>query len=314
MKKTIQLQLVIPEQLAGTRADRALAQLLPDYSRSRLKSWLLSGQIKINGKTCPPKQAVEGNEQVIVDAELEEETHWQGEDIALDIVHEDDALIIINKPAGLVVHPAVGNQQHTLVNALLHHCPELENIPRAGLIHRIDKDTTGLLVIAKTIEAHHKLVQQLQEKTMQREYEAVVQGEFISGGTVDEPIERHPRHRTKMTVIATGKPSVTHYRVLEKFPHYTRIKVNLETGRTHQIRVHMAHINHSLIGDQTYGGRFKLPKGASEELQKALREFKRQALHARKLTLTHPLSNELVTYEAPLPEDMKALLAQLRAH
>ncbi len=312
MKKIIQLQLVIPEQLAGTRADRALAQLLPDYSRSRLKSWLLYGQIKINGETWPPKQAVEGHEHVSVNAELDEQTHWQGEAIDLDIVHEDEAIIVINKPAGLVVHPAVGNQQHTLVNALLHHCPELESIPRAGLIHRIDKDTTGLLVIAKTIEAHHSLVQQLQEKTMQREYEAIVQGELISGGTIDEPIDRHPRQRTKMAVIETGRPSVTHYRVLEKFPHYTRIKVNLETGRTHQIRVHMAHINHSLVGDQTYGGRFKLPKGASDALQTALRDFKRQALHARKLSFTHPDSGENVVYEAPLPTDLKILLHKLR--
>lgn len=312
MKKSIQLKLVIPEQLAGTRADRALAQLLPDYSRSRLKNWLLSGQIKINGEIYPPKQHLLGNEAVTVDAELAEETQWQGEDIALDIVHEDDALIIINKPAGLVVHPAVGNQQHTLVNALLHHCPALENIPRAGLIHRIDKDTTGLLVIAKTIEAHHKLVQQLQAKTMQREYEAIVQGEFISGGTINEPLGRHPRHRVKMSVIESGKPSVTHYRILEKFPHYTRVKLNLETGRTHQIRVHMAHINHPLIGDQTYGGRFKLPKGASEDLRSGLRGFKRQALHAKQLSFIHPETDEPVTYSAPVPDDMKTLLQLLR--
>jgi 23S rRNA pseudouridine1911/1915/1917 synthase len=313
MNQKIKLHSVIPENLAGTRLDRALALIFPDYSRTRLKEWLTSGQIKLDGHTAEPKQKVKGDEVIEILAELPPEPSMEAQDIPLAIIYEDRSILIINKPVGLVVHPAAGNPDHTLLNALLHHAPTLATLPRAGLVHRIDKDTSGLLVVAKTLEAHTSLVKQLQDKTVNREYQAIVKGECISGGTVDAPIARHPQQRTHMAVIENGKPAVTHYRILEKFKGYTRLKVILETGRTHQIRVHMAHINYPIVGDQTYGGGLKVPANTTDDRKQVLRQFKRQALHAERLGLIHPDTKEAIVFEAPLPEDMLNLLKTLRS-
>ena len=266
----------------------------------------------MDGKACKPREKVIGGEQLAIDAELEAEQSWVAQPIDLDIVYEDDHLLVINKPAGLVVHPAAGNRDSTLLNALLHHSPELATIPRAGIVHRIDKDTTGLLVVAKTLKAHASLVDQLQKKTAFREYEAIVQGVMTGGGMVDEPIGRHPSQRTKQAVTHSGKPAVTHYRLIERFRAHTHIRVQLETGRTHQIRVHMAHIQYPLLGDPTYGGRLRLPKGATPELIEALRLFKRQALHAKKLGVEHPETGEYCEWEVPLPEDFRSMIKVLR--
>jgi 23S rRNA pseudouridine1911/1915/1917 synthase len=300
------------QHLNGTRLDRALALTFPDYSRTKLKEWLNNNQILVNNRPAQPKQKVQGGEKIDILAELSQEEIFTPQDIPLDIIYEDPAFLIINKPIGLVVHPAAGNPDHTLVNALLYYLPTLAILPRAGLVHRIDKDTSGLLVIAKTLEAYTHLTKQLQDKNVAREYQAIIQGECISGGTIDAPIGRHPQNRLKMAVIESGKPAVTHYRILEKFPGYTRLKVILETGRTHQIRVHMAHVHHPILGDQTYGGGLKFPKNASETLKDVLRHFKRQALHAEYLELTHPDTKKVLRFEAPLPEDMKHLIKTLR--
>jgi 23S rRNA pseudouridine1911/1915/1917 synthase len=246
-------------------------------------------------------------------AELEIEVPWQAQDLALDIIYEDSAIIVLNKPAGLVVHPAAGHADGTLVNALLGHAPELAQLPRAGIVHRLDMDTSGILVVARTLSAHHNLVGQLQARTVKREYCAVCIGALTGGGTVDEPMGRHPRQRKKMAVLAAGgKPAITHYRLAQRFGHHTQLKVNLETGRTHQIRVHMAHKHHPLIGDRVYGGRPRIPRGASDTLIDALRGFSRQALHAQSLGLVHPDSGEQVLFECPLPEDLVHLIAVLK--
>jgi len=312
MAKIIQHETIIPEDLAGLRLDQALAKLFPQYSRSRLKTWLDNKKIKVNDEYWQPKNKVSGNEKIIIEAKLEEETKHCAESIKLEIIYEDDDIIIVNKPPGMVVHPAIGNRNNTLLNALLHHSPQLKELPRAGIVHRLDKDTSGLLMIAKTLEAHTNLVKQLQDRKILREYKTIVQGSLISGNTIDAPIGRHPRQRIKMAVVDMpnkGKPAITHYRIIERFQNYTYIKVKLETGRTHQIRVHMAHIHHPIVGDQAYGGRLKLPKGASAELIDALQQFKRQALHAYKLGLKHPLTGEFMSWEADIPEDMKILLS-----
>ncbi|KZZ25677.1 RNA pseudouridine synthase, partial [Oleiphilus sp. HI0081] len=246
-----------------------------------------------------------------VKAELESQGEWLAEDIPLDIVYQDEDILIINKPAGMVVHPAAGNHSGTLVNALLHHFPDIKAVPRAGIVHRLDKDTTGLMVVAKTLTAHAHIVEQLQSREMGREYEAIAAGVMTGGGTINEPIARSPKNRKKMAVNQFGKHAVTHYRVLERFLAHTHIRVKLETGRTHQIRVHMAHIKHPLIGDTTYAGRMKLPAGASDEVKNKLRQFERQALHAKKLTLIHPQTGEEMSWEVDLPEDMQNLLAVL---
>lgn len=313
MTEKIKRNFTIPEHLSGHRLDAALANQLPDYSRSRLQQWLKSGQLQVNGQSLAAKHKVQGGEIVTLDAELQQETTWQAEAIPLNIVFEDEECLVINKPINFVVHPAAGQREHTLANALLHHCPSLAQLPRSGIIHRIDKDTSGLLVIAKTLPAQHQLSKQLQAKAIQRQYEAIVQGHFTGGGTVEAAIGRHPKQRTKMAVTANGKAAVTHYRIIDKLPFHTHIKVILETGRTHQIRVHMAHIHHSIVGDQCYGGRLKLPKGASETVINALRQFKRQALHARRLTLQHPVTQQEMQFEAPLPEDMQRLLIDLQS-
>ncbi len=302
----------VPPESAGRRLDQVLADLFPEYSRSRLQQWVKEGRVRVDGKSMRPKDKLQGIELIELDPFVEPEKRWEAEPIPLDIHYEDDHIIVINKPVGLVVHPAVGNREGTLLNALLHHAPELAGVPRAGIVHRLDKETSGLLVVARTLEAQTALVAQLQERTMTREYRAVVTGVMTGGGTVEAPIGRHPVDRKRMAVTPNGKPAVTHYRVVERFRGHTDIRVRLETGRTHQIRVHMAHIRYPLVGDPVYGGRLKLPKGCSDELRQALRGFRRQALHAGKLGVVHPHSGLTMEWEVELPQDMSRLLEALR--
>ena len=304
--------MIIPEELAGLRLDQALARMFPDYSRSRLKDWLLAGAITVEGGPKRPRDAVSGGEVVEFEPRAETEVRAEPEPIALDVVYEDGDLLVVNKPAGLVVHPGAGNPGGTLMNGLLHHAPRLEEVPRAGIIHRIDKDTTGLLLIAKTLPAHTALVRQLAEREISRNYLAVCNGVLTGGGTIDQPIGRHPVDRKRMSIQQNGKPAVTHYTVLERFRAFTYISVKLDTGRTHQIRVHFAWRRHALVGDPAYGGRLALPKGASEAVIETLRRFKRQALHATRLAFEHPATGETVELEVPPPEDFQHLLGVLR--
>ncbi|WP_439510697.1 23S rRNA pseudouridine(1911/1915/1917) synthase RluD [Marinimicrobium koreense] len=314
MADQLQQSTRVPPDMAGMRFDQVASGLFPEFSRARLQSWIKDGQLTLDGRIAKPKERLLGGETLRLEAELEAQGEWEPEAIELNIVYEDDDLLVINKPAGLVVHPAAGNHTGTLLNALLHHCPALEGVPRAGIVHRLDKDTTGLMVVAKTLSAHTDLVEQLQERIVSREYEAVAIGTMTGGGTVDAPIGRHPRQRKLMAVLERGgKRAVTHYRLLERFAAHTHIRVKLETGRTHQIRVHMAHIRHPLVGDATYAGRFKIPKGASDELIHELKSFPRQALHAARLGLEHPGTGEYREWTAPLPDDFQSLLAALRA-
>lgn len=303
--------LVAPES-GGQRLDQVAAQLFPDFSRSRLQGWIKDGCLTVDGRTVRPRDTVYGGEKLVLDAEREVQGDWQPEAIALDVIYEDQSLIVINKPAGLVVHPAAGHQDGTLLNALLHLAPDLAKVPRAGIVHRLDKDTTGLMVVAKTLEAQTDLVAQLQARSVTREYEAVVVGVMTAGGKVDQPIARHGTNRQKMAVMVGGKQAVSHYRVISRFRAHTHVRVKLETGRTHQIRVHMSYIHFPLIGDQTYGGRMRIPAGATPELIETLRGFPRQALHARRLELQHPDDGRTMSWEVPLPEDMLHLLALLR--
>lgn len=311
MSEQIEVDVVVPPELSGHRLDQVMAELIPDYSRSRLQQWIKQGNVHVNGQILKPKEKVKVNDLIEVQAELESQGEWCAEDIPLDIVFEDDEIIVLNKPEGLVVHPAAGNYTGTLVNALLHHDAKLATVPRAGIVHRLDKDTTGLMVVAKTLRAHAHIVEQLQTRSMGREYEAVVTGVMTGGGTVNEPISRHPRNRKKMAVNPFGKPAVTHYRVIDRFNAHTHIRVKLETGRTHQIRVHMAHIHHALVGDAVYGGRLKLPAGIGDDMKELLRSFPRQALHAKKLTLMHPATEQEMSWEVDLPEDIQGLLSAL---
>jgi 23S rRNA pseudouridine1911/1915/1917 synthase len=289
-----------------------MALLFPDYSRSRLQQWLKAGLVKRDGAPCRARDKVLGGELIELEAHLEEQVACKPQPITLDILYQDEQLIVVNKPVGLVVHPAVGNPDGTLLNALLHLDPKLIELPRAGIVHRLDKETSGLLVVARTTGAHRSLVEQLQAREFSREYRAVVTGVMTAGGSVDEPIGRHPTHRTKMAVVYSGKPAVTHYRVAERFRAHSYLRIKLETGRTHQIRVHMAHIRYPLVGDPVYAGRLRQPKGVTEALREALKGFRRQALHARRLGLTHPESGEWIEWESPLPADMQQLLAVLR--
>jgi len=314
MIEPIVLNATVPEHMAGARLDQVAAELFSSYSRSRLQKWIKDGELLVDGKSCRPRDKLFGGEQLSVKALLEPEGEWLAEAIELDVCYEDEDILVINKPAGLVVHPAAGNYQGTLLNGVLHYLPANENIPRAGIVHRLDKETSGLMVVAKTLVAHQSLVKQLQAKTVSREYLAIVQGVMTGGGTVDKPIGRHPQARTKMAVLDFGgKEAVSHYRVIERFPAHTLIRVKLETGRTHQIRVHMASIGYPLVGDSTYGGRLKLPKGSSQELHDALRAFRRQALHATQLALSHPVSGEHMEWQALPPADFNRLFAVLKS-
>ena len=304
---------VQPEQM-GQRLDQTLAELFPEYSRSRLKTWIEADLVKLNDRiTNIPREKVLGGERIEIIVEVEDETRFEAENIPLNIVYEDDDIIVINKPKDLVVHPGAGNPNGTVLNALLYHYPPISEVPRAGIVHRLDKDTTGLMVVAKTIPVQTKLVRDLQKRKITREYEAVASGIMTKGGTVDQPMARHATKRTLMTVHPMGKPAVTHYRIMENYRNYTRLRLRLETGRTHQIRVHMAHIAHPLLGDQTYGGRPRPPKNASEDFMEVLRNFKRQALHAVMLRLAHPITGEMMEWYAPLPDDFVELLNALKA-
>ncbi len=306
------LRTVVPAEAAGRRFDAVLAELFPDYSRSRLAGWIKSGDALLDGQAVRPRDAVRGGESVSLNAELGIETEAIAQDIPLDILYEDDAVFVIDKPAGLVVHPGAGNPDGTLVNALLHRDPTLNALPRAGIVHRLDKDTSGVMVVARTLPAQTRLVEMLSARDVHRQYLAIVAGAMVSGGTADFPIDRHPRDRLRMGVREDGRDAVTHYRLRERFRAHTALECRLETGRTHQIRVHMQHIKHPIIGDPLYGGALKLPKGATEGLVDALRGFKRQALHAEVLEFAHPLTGQPVRAEAPLPADMRALMKVLR--
>lgn len=298
--------------MAGRRLDQVLAERLPEYSRSRLQQLIDQGLVLVNGTTRRRRDKVRGGEEVRLWPMPESRNPCVAQPIALDIPFEDDQLLVVDKPAGLVVHPAAGNRDGTLQNALLHYLPRLDAVPRAGIVHRLDKDTSGLLVVAKTLQAHKSLVDQLQGRSVYREYRALVQGLLIAGGTIDAPIARDPSQRTRMAVVARGRPAVTHYRVREKFAVHTLLAVRLETGRTHQIRVHMTHIHHPLVGDRTYGRRPRFPRGANERLIRALQEFPRQALHATALGCAHPRTGEAMRWESPMPADLRDLLGLLR--
>ncbi|MDM3618830.1 23S rRNA pseudouridine(1911/1915/1917) synthase RluD [Proteus mirabilis] len=313
MSQQIRLNVTVADSQLGQRLDQALAELFPDYSRSRIKEWILDNRVQVNDKIInKPKEKMLGGEKIEVDALIEEDVRWEPQNIPLNIVYEDDDILVINKPRDLVVHPGAGNPDGTVLNALLYRYPEIVNVPRAGIVHRLDKDTTGLMVVAKTVPAQTHLVEALQRREITREYEAVATGRMTAGGLVNEPISRHPTKRTHMAVHPMGKPAVTHYRVMEHFRAHTRLRLRLETGRTHQIRVHMAHIHHPLIGDQLYGGRPRPLKGASEEFRETLRRFDRQALHATMLRLYHPITGIEMEWHAPLPDDMVELIRVLK--
>jgi 23S rRNA pseudouridine1911/1915/1917 synthase len=309
------ITLVIPQSLAGSRLDQALPKLLPDYSRSRLQAWIKDQHVRVDGEAAIAKQKVWGGEKIEVQPQASpDEMAFTPEDIALDIVFEDEHILVINKPAGMVVHPAAGNWQGTLLNALLHHVPQVKDLPRAGIVHRLDKETSGLLVVAKTIAAQTSLVRQLQARTVKREYRAIVWGEVWQNGKVETQIGRDPRSRTRMAVTRVGgKPAITHYEVLERFAVHTYLRCRLETGRTHQIRVHMQHIGAPLVGDPVYGIRGIIPhRVMTQTLRDALKNFRRQALHAVRLGLIHPATGQAMEWQAELPADMKALLEAMR--
>ena len=308
----IQLTAEVPADLGGQRLDQVAAQLFDEYSRSRLSGWIKDGRLTVDGVVLRPRDIVHSGAVLSLEAEQEAQGEWVAQDIALNIVYEDEHILVIDKPAGLVVHPAAGHADGTLLNALLHHVPDIINVPRAGIVHRLDKDTTGLMVVAKTLQAQTRLVDQLQKRTVSRIYECICIGVITSGATIDAPIGRSSANRQRMAVIDGGKPAVTHYRVLERFRSHTHVRVKLETGRTHQIRVHMTHVGYPLVGDPLYAGRFRIPPAASPTLVQTLKEFPRQALHARFLELEHPVSGQRMKWVSPLPEDMVWMLSLLR--
>lgn len=301
----------IPAELAGARLDQVLAELFPDFSRSRLQQWLKAGLATLDGQPGRARERVRGGERVEVRVSLETREDHQPQALGLNILYEDADLLVLDKPPGLVVHPAAGNADGTLLNGLLHHDGELARLPRGGIVHRLDKDTSGLLVVARSLRAHADLVAQLQARAVTRQYLALVTGEPVAGGSVVAPIGRHPTQRTRMAVTLGGKPAITHYRVSARYPGLTRLEVRLETGRTHQIRVHLAHVGYPILGDPAYGGRLRLPKGATPALADRLRGFRRQALHAERLRLIHPGTGESMEWHAPPPPDLAELLRAL---
>ena len=309
----IVLHAQVPETSANQRLDLVAAQMFPEYSRARLQTWIKDGKFTVNGAVGRPRDTVYAGDELHVDVVLQPEREWEAQAMPLDIVGEDEHLRIRNKAADVGVHPAAGHRDGTLLNGLLSHAPSLQEVPRAGIVHRLDKDTTGLMMVAKTLASHTFLVEQLRAREVKREYEAIAQGVLTGGGTVDAPLGRHPVNRKRRAVIEGGQEAVTHYRVLQRYRSHTHIDVRLETGRTHQIRAHLAHINIPLVGDPLYSGRLQLPAGCSPSLAEALRGFKRQALHARRLTLQHPESGETVSWEAPLPADFESLISALEA-
>lgn len=309
-----QLQLTVPDELAGKRLDQALSKLCPEHSRSRIQSWIKSGDVSVNDLHLKQKDEVNFGDVIKIDAKINSEEKHQAEAIELNIIHEDEAIIIINKPAGLVVHPGAGNPNHTLVNALLNFDACLDMIPRAGIVHRLDKETTGVMVVARTLESHTFLVNRLQERNIKREYQAIICGQLIAGGSIENKMGRHPVNRIKMAVTNSGKTAITHYRIIKKFQHYTHLDVQLETGRTHQIRVHMSHIKHPIVGDPVYGNNNSIKKGVDSSLRDIIKNFKRQALHAYSLELPHPTTKKLMKFNAELPDDIKMLLEALNTY
>ena len=311
-KQIIELNAEVPYEMGGQRLDQVAALLFAEHSRSRLSAWIKEGRLTVDGAVLRPRDIVHGGAQLALKAEQEAQGEWIAQDIELNIVYEDDQILVIDKPAGLVVHPAAGHADGTLLNALLHHVPDIINVPRAGIVHRLDKDTTGLMVVAKTIEAQTRLVDQLQKRSVSRIYECIVIGVVTSGGKINAPIGRSSSQRQRMAVSDGGKPAVSHYRVLERYRSHTHVRVKLETGRTHQIRVHMSHVGYPLVGDPVYGGRFRIPPAANPSMVQSLKEFPRQALHARFLELDHPITGERMKWQSPLPDDFVWLLTLLR--
>ena len=310
--KILQQQLSIDDDTSGLRLDQALSRLLPEYSRSKIQDWIKQGFITLNDAHPKPREKVFSGDRLALDIPQTTKTYDRPEAIEFEILYQDDALLVINKPAGLVVHPAAGHQDGTLVNGLLHRDPALEQLPRAGIVHRLDKDTSGVMVVARNLQAHSALVEALQQRLVKREYVAIAQGVITAGRSIEQPIARHPVDRKRMAVRPDGKEAITHFRVRERYRAHSLIDVQLETGRTHQIRVHMAYLHHPLVGDPVYAGRLSLPKGISEPLEQLLRNFKRQALHAWRLSFHHPLTDEALSFEAELPADMQRLVEVLR--
>ena len=306
------LQIILPKRMMDQRIDLALSEMLPDYSRSKVTAWIKSGDALINKKKFKPKDKVSGNEMVFLTLTQKDNNYWLPEKIDLNIVYEDDHIIVINKPFGLVTHPGAGNLNGTLANALLYHDSSLSSLDRSGIVHRLDKNTSGLMVVSKNLKSQKFLVDQMQNHLVEREYSAIVYGHMISGGSINEPIGRDSKDRVKQTISANGKEAISHYRVIDRFKSHTHVKVVLETGRTHQIRVHLSHIGHPLIGDPMYGGRVRFPKKANTKLKHTLSHFDRHALHSKKLTLDHPATGESMTWKANLPDDMQVLLSSLK--
>jgi len=313
MENMVQLTASVPPEYNKMRLDRVLAQLFPEHSRERLKYWVIHQCVQVNERIITqPSATIQGGEQIIISAPTPPQPNWQGQPIAFEVIAEDPEFIIVNKPVGLVVHPAAGHFEYTLVNGLIHRFPELAGLPRAGIIHRLDKDTTGLLLVARTLSAHTHFVKEMAQRLIQREYIALVHGQLISGGTVQAPIGRHSRQRQKMAVVTMGKPAITHYRVNKRFSHFTLLHVQLETGRTHQIRVHMTHIHHPIVGDQLYITQIPKSKGISPNVQTAIKMFHRQALHAYQLGFVHPKTGQTLQFNAPVPADFALLLEKIR--
>lgn len=311
MNQESRLSATIPAELTGQRLDQALPALFKDITRSRLQQWIEDGRVTLNGRAPRKRDKVKEGDAVEIMVPPPVDSGWKAQALPLVFVHEDNELLVINKPPGLVVHPGAGNPEGTLLNALIAHAPKLARLPRAGIVHRLDKDTSGLLVVAKTESARQNLIGQLQEHAVEREYLAIVNGVMVAGGTIEAPIGRHRTQRTRMAVSSQGKPAVSHYRVMKKYRSHTLVQVNLESGRTHQIRVHMAHLHYPVVGDPVYGGRLKIPAGSSEKLKDVLRGFKRQALHALKLSLIHPETGKRVQWATSVPEDMSKLMEAL---
>lgn len=308
----ISLKGIVPTELAGVRLDQALAKLFPDYSRSQLQNWIQAGHVRVDGtQKMLTRKKVQVDQLIEITAYLAPSERWIAQALPLNILYKDEALLIINKPAGLVVHPGAGILNHTLINALLHYDPQLAILPRAGIIHRLDKNTSGLLVIARNLISHHALTKAMKTRKISREYEAIVKGIPISGRTISAPIGRHSIHRTRMAVLDNGEEAITHFRILQRYRAHTHIRIRLETGRTHQIRVHMAHIHHPLVGDPVYGSHIGVPAFLSNSLKATLKAFHRQALHATTLQLSHPLTQQTMEWHAPLPKDMLDLLKSL---
>ena len=312
--ESITRNVLVTGQDAGLRLDQAAARLLPEFSRTRLQQWIREGKLRVNGEARTPRDMVFDGDMLDLQAQTEPQGQWAATAMDLAILFEDESILVIDKPVGLVVHPAAGHADDTLLNGLLQHCPALAEVPRAGLVHRLDRDTSGVLVVAKTLAAQTFLSAAIQARAVSREYRAVVNGVLVSGGTIDKPMGRHPRDRQRMAVLSSGgRHAITHYRVLSRYRAHSLLAVMLDTGRTHQIRVHMASEGHPIVGDPVYGGRPRVPRGAASELLECLRGFRRQALHAFRLRFAHPASGEAMQFEAPLPEDMRALIAALQA-